>query len=72
MVKCLEKLKPASFTFDGSLKKEIGSLSPDKTLLVQLSDLHINELTNEADYHAHTKTEIKILIDKDIVKSLKP
>lgn len=47
VVKCLEKLKPASFNFDDSLKKEIGSLSPDKTLLVQLSDLHINELTNE-------------------------
>lgn len=48
VVKCLEKLKPVNvFAFENSFNKKIDSLQVDKTLLVQLSDLHINELTNE-------------------------
>jgi len=55
----MEKIKSGHYRYKGYIVKNHGYYAPDKCVWWEA----VNELTDKADYHAHTKTDIKLMID---------
>jgi hypothetical protein len=60
----MKKIRTGRYLYKGYCVIRIGYYPPDKSIWWE----GVNELTNEADYHGHTKSEIKKMIDDDNVK----
>jgi hypothetical protein len=57
--KIMWKIRAGRYRYKGYIIRNHGYYPPDKCVWWEA----INELTNEADYHAHTKKKVKDLID---------
>lgn len=60
----MKKIHSGKYYYKNYIIRNHGYYPPDKCIWWEA----INKLTNEADYHAHTKKEIKYLIDKEYEK----
>ena len=58
----MKKIGPGFYKYKGYLIRNHGYYPPDQCIWWEAT----NEITNEADYHEHTKKEIKNVIDNQL------